>query len=348
MKYKPRQLALIIFVSIVLICIPIIGSHEFRSGDSIWESVFFKRKFTATIFVVLFFYLNYFYLIPKFYFTKKYWLYYTIVIACFILVVKIPDIIIPDHLIRPEDLNFKRRGGKFNPRKSDSTFVRLFFDPNFYQFIISFCISILLRLNMQMSAMNDEKLKSEVSYLKAQINPHFLFNTLNSLYALSLEKSDEAPDAILKLSSIMRYVVTESSNEYVPLKNEMKYLEDYIDLQKLRMVDSTNFSFECIGNLQNHKIAPLILIPFIENAFKYGLNPEKNSFISINIIVENGILNLDVRNSKTVKNIHEKQKTETGLENTVQRLKYNYPDKFDLKINETQTEYQLILKITLL
>jgi len=346
MTYKPRQLALIIFVSIVLICIPIIGSHDFKTGESVFDSIFFQRRFTATILVVIFFYLNYFYLIPKFYFTKRYYVYYTIILLFFILVIKAPEILIEDNGIRPENFPNKRKGFKHN-KNSDFQFIRILMDRNTYQFFISFFISILLRLNIQMSAINDEKLKSEVSYLKAQINPHFLFNTLNSLYALSLEKSDEAPDAILKLSSIMRYVVTESSNDFVSLNKEMNYIEDYIDLQKLRMVDSTNFDFEKIGNFNTNKIAPLILIPFIENAFKYGLNPEKNSFIAIQIIINDGYLNLNVSNSKTVKNVHEKQKTETGLENTLLRLNYIYPEKHTIDIKETEEIYNLNLKINL-
>ena len=346
MTYKPRQLALIIFVSIVLICIPIIGSHEFKTGESIFDSIFFQRRFTASILVVIFFYLNYFYFIPKFYLTKRYFIYYSIVILFFIFVIKAPEFIIQDTGIRPENFPLRKKGFK-GGRKNDSELVRILMDRNTYQFIISFCISILLRLNMQMSAINDEKLKSEVSYLKAQINPHFLFNTLNSLYALSLEKSDEAPDAILKLSSIMRYVVTESSNDFVSLNREMKYIEDYIDLQKLRMVDSTNFSFNKDGNFNQNKIAPLILIPFIENAFKYGLNPEKDSFISIQIQILDGSLNLNVSNSKTVKNVHEKAKTETGKENTILRLNYIYPEKHKLVIEETEDIYNLNLKIDL-
>lgn len=346
MTYKPRQLALIIFVSIVLICIPIVGSHDFKTGESMMDSVFFQRRFTATILVVIFFYLNYFYLIPKFYFTKRYFIYYSIVILFFIVVIKAPEILIQDNGIRPENFPQRKKGHK-GGRSNDFHFMRILMDRNTYQFIISFCISILLRLNIQMSAINDEKLKSEVSYLKAQINPHFLFNTLNSLYALSLEKSDEAPDAILKLSSIMRYVVTESSNDLVSLHKEMKYIEDYIDLQKLRMVDTTNFTFDKRGDFSHNKIAPLLLIPFIENAFKYGLNPEKKSFITIHFKIDDGFLSLIVSNSKTVKNVHEKQKTETGLENTMLRLNYLYPEKHKLTIIETEEIYNLELKLNL-
>lgn len=346
MQYTKRQLALIIFVSIVLICIPIVGSPEFNTGESMINSFFFKRRFAGSILVVLFFYLNYFYLIPKFYLTRRTFIYYLIVIICFVIALKIPEFIIEDNGYRPTNYNL-RRPHLVKSRWTEFNVFRLFLDRNAYQFIISFCISILLRLNIQMSAINDEKLKSEVSYLKAQINPHFLFNTLNSLYALSLEKSDQAPDAILKLSSIMRYVVTESSNEFVSLEKELNYITDYIDLQKLRMVENTNFDLDLQGNFKNNKIAPLLLIPFIENAFKYGLNPEKDSSIYISLKIEKDWLTLKIQNSKSVELTNAKEKTETGLENTLKRLKYIYPNKHQITINETKEAYNLQLKLNL-
>lgn len=347
MTYTTRQLALIIFVSIVLICIPIIGSPEFNNGESMMQSFFFQRRFTASILVVIFFYFNYFYFIPKFYLTKKNIIYFLIVLVCFIIVIKIPELLIPDNGFRPAHFQDRKLPMIYNQKWYEFNFFRIFSNRNTYQFIISFCISILLRLNIQMSTINDEKLKSEISYLKAQINPHFLFNTLNSIFALSLEKSDQTPDAIVKLSSIMRYVVTESSNEFVALEKEMIYVKDYIDLQKLRMVESTDFNLELKGDFKNNKIAPLLLIPFIENAFKYGLNPEKKSSILIHIELENDLLTLEITNSKTVKILNAKQKTETGLENTIKRIKYIYPNKQEIKINETDDSYYLQLKLNL-
>jgi len=347
MVYKSRQLILVIFISIILICIPIIGSYEFNSSDSMFRSIYFQKRFSGSVLVVIFFYLNYFYLIPKYYFTKRYWLYFTIIIVYLILVIKLPDIIISDYASRPENI-YHKKGFRKNMGSNGFSVFRIFYDRNSYQFFISFCISILLRLNIRMSAINDEKLKSELSYLKAQINPHFLFNTLNSLYALSLEKSDQAPDAILKLSNIMRYVVTESSNDFVPLHRELNYIKDYIELQKLRMADVTNLDFKIEGSdFENKKIAPLLFIPFIENAFKYGLNPEKKSKISIEIKLEDNELFLNITNDKTVVNVREKDKTETGMENTKRRLRYHYPEKHTFQIAENSTTYNLKLKLYL-
>ncbi|WP_227658788.1 sensor histidine kinase [Flavobacterium haoranii] len=186
-----------------------------------------------------------------------------------------------------------------------------------------------------------------MSYLKAQINPHFLFNTLNSIYALTIIKSDEAPNAVLKLSSMMRYVVTESSQDFVPLSKEIEYINDYITLQKLRMNNDVNFSFNFVGNETGKVIAPLILIPFIENAFKYGLNPDEESEIKIELVVLDFNLTLVVKNKMVVDEISKDLKTETGIENTKKHLEYLYPKKYLLEITEIENDYIVSLNINL-
>lgn len=128
----------------------------------------------------------------------------------------------------------------------------------------AFFLSLLLRINKQLKESEEEKLKAEVSYLKAQINPHFLFNTLNSLYALTIEKSDYAPDAVIKLSNMMRYVVTESTNDFVSLEREISYISDFIDMQRLRISDENKLEYIIKGDTKGRKIAPLVIIPFIE------------------------------------------------------------------------------------
>ena len=145
----------------------------------------------------------------------------------------------------------------------------------------------------------------------------------------------------------MRYVVTESSQEYVPLQKEINYINDYIDLQKLRMDESTQFSFEIKGNPIGKIIAPLILIPFIENAFKYGLNPEEDSEININITINNNHLTLNVVNKMVVDDIPEELKTEKGIENTTKRLEFIYPNKHTLAIKEIENYFHIHLEIEL-
>lgn len=198
-----------------------------------------------------------------------------------------------------------------------------------------------------MANMQSEKLKTEVAYLKAQINPHFLFNTLNSVYALTLEKSDLAPEAILKLSSMMRYVVSESSRETVSLEKEIDYIKNYISLQQLRMDVEAALSFIITGNPRGKSISPLLLIPFIENAFKYGLNPEEDSFVTINIDITDDELKLNIENSIVNMDFPQEEKTEQGIENTRQRLAYLYPDKHKLHIFDTGHTFTVNLSIIL-
>lgn len=208
-------------------------------------------------------------------------------------------------------------------------------------------LSYLLKMNQRFSELKNEKLSAEVSYLKAQINPHFLFNTLNSLYALTLQKSDEASKAVLKLSGIMRYVVVESSKEHVSLSKEINYIQDYIELQKLRLDRSVNLNVTIEGDVNNKQIAPLVLIPFIENAFKYGINPDQQSYITISIKVFENELYMEVENSIVNAEISEEFKTEQGIENTLKRLEFIYPKKHQFRVFESETVYTIQLKIYL-
>jgi len=230
--------------------------------------------------------------------------------------------------------------------------TRFFFLPSMQggsllQFLLVFSLSFFLRVNQRLSHIQSEKLKTEVSYLRAQINPHFLFNTLNSLYALALEKSDAAPEAILKLSSMMRYVVTESGRDSVALENEINYIKNYISLQQLRMDGNTPLTFIVTGNTGGKNISPLLLIPFIENAFKYGLNPEENSNITVHIDITDTSLALNVKNNNVTVSLPPEGESGHGITNTRQRLEYLYPEKHKLHIFDTEEYFEVQLILTL-
>jgi LytS/YehU family sensor histidine kinase len=215
------------------------------------------------------------------------------------------------------------------------------------QFTLVFSLSFLLRINQRLEHMKNEKLKTEVSYLKAQINPHFLFNTLNSLYALALEKSDSAPEAILKLSAMMRYVVTESGRDTVPLDNEISYVKNYIALQHLRMDGNMPFTFITSGIAAGRQISPMLLIPFVENAFKYGINPDEDAAIAIHIDITDTRLLLNVKNNKVTVHMPAEEHSGHGVDNTRQRLEYLYPDKHKLLIFDTAEQFEVQLTIHL-
>ena len=181
--------------------------------------------------------------------------------------------------------------------------------------------------------LSQEKIEAELKLLKSQIHPHFLFNTLNNLYALTLEKSDKTPDMVLKLSSLLDYMLYECNVDRVSLQKELAYVRDYVALEKLRYGDFLDLSFEISGNSDDYQIAPLILIPFVENSFKHGASQESVSpYVHLNIWIRDGKFTLQLENSVSIK----KQGNQSdytsgiGLNNVKRRLDIIYKDRYCL------------------
>lgn len=205
------------------------------------------------------------------------------------------------------------------------------------------------RLAKQLSKLNTE---TELKYLKSQINPHFLFNSLNSIYALALQKSDLAPDLILKLSDILRYILYEGSEKKVSLDQEIKYLKSYLELEKVRHGKRMELSIDIEGNTETQEIAPMLLIPFVENSFKHGLSKDRASgYVNVSVQVQEHDLHFEIKNSKP-KNGSEIKKQKNyqggiGLVNVKKRLNLLYPNKYKLNIGGTETEFKVELDIKL-
>lgn len=341
MTTQTRTFFLHILGSLAFLCTPILSSPDFNSGHNLFTIIPFLQDFFRYVLLLIFFYFNFYYLLPKLYFSNKKIYFFICIIFCFIL------IFLTSKYLFQNDFQPKFRLDKAHSLYPPPKHFFDFFGSGFFQFIFVLIISFLIKLNQRFDIIKEEKQIAEISYLKAQINPHFLFNTLNSLYALTLEKSKEAPNAVLKLSSIMRYVVTESSQDYVPLSKEINYIKDYIALQKLRINNDVIFSFNFIGDETGKSIAPLILIPFIENAFKYGINPDEESEVKIEIAIIDYNLTLISKNKMVVHEISDDLKTETGIENTKKRLNFIYPNKHLLEISEIENEFIIRLNINL-
>lgn len=192
-----------------------------------------------------------------------------------------------------------------------------------------------------------EKLYAELSYLKQQVNPHFLFNALNNIYSLSLSKSDMTTNAILKLSSILRYMLYETNKKQVSLKDEVEIIMNYIDLQKLRLTEKVKTDFKVTGNAGNYLIEPLLLLPFIENAFKYGADNMHASFIKINIDIADDLLILKVENKIVLNPAKNNNDYGIGLKNIQRRLELLYPNNHTLTINENDKIFIVYLSIKL-
>jgi ABC-type antimicrobial peptide transport system permease subunit len=356
MTKKLQPYLLHILGCVLFISIPILFSPDLVTKKHLYEVAGFQKSFFSYLLLVVFFYANYLYFIPKFYFTRKHLLFFLCIGACFIIIAYIPGLLFPDaHFMggMPMPMNMPKPGnGMPMPNWPDRKPMAWMFMPALHggsllQCVLVFSLSFLLRTSQRLSHMQSEKLKTEVSYLKAQINPHFLFNTLNSLYALTLEKSDAAPEAVLKLSSMMRYVVTESGRDRVALDNEIGYIKNYISLQRLRMDGSTAFTFITTGSTVGKYISPMLLIPFIENAFKYGLNPEEDAAIDVHIDITDTELLLNVTNKKVTVNLTAGEESGHGVENTRQRLEYLYPNKHKLLIFDKEDVFEVKLTLTL-
>jgi len=199
--------------------------------------------------------------------------------------------------------------------------------------------------------LEQEKLQAELKFLKAQVHPHFLFNTLNNLYALTLKQSKDAPEVVLKLSDLLDYMLYECNADKVPLKKEIKLVEDYISLEKIRYGKRLEISFDIRGEIESQIIAPMMILPFVENSFKHGVSEELHqSWVSMDLTVKKESLTLKVENSKSKNGEHEDRfdyKQGIGLKNVQRRLDLLYEDNYDLNVLDTEESYLVVLKLNL-
>jgi hypothetical protein len=193
-----------------------------------------------------------------------------------------------------------------------------------------------------------EKVETELAYLKQQINPHFLFNILNSIYSLTLDVPTPASDAILKLSSMLRYMLYSTRQGKVSLQEEVQVISDYIELQRLRLDDHTRISLSIEGPIDNFQIEPMLLIPILENAFKYGANSINDSFIKIDLkVTEFGNLHFDVVNSIVVNNKKNDKNSGIGIKNIRRRLDLIYGKNYTFGTAELNGVFRVALSLKL-
>ena len=194
--------------------------------------------------------------------------------------------------------------------------------------------------------MENEKLASELAFLKSQVNPHFLFNILNNICSLARKKSDDTESAIIKLSGIMRYMLDESKEERVSLEKEIDYLRNYIELQKMRLSNMANIRFSIEGNPEACTIEPLLLIPFVENAFKHGISYLEENTIDISLKASPDQLILRVENPVVKKDPGpEPGESGVGLKNVRRRLELQYPGRHEIRTEEAVSRYIVHLTI---
>ncbi len=329
-RYLTRRLVYHAAFWFVLLCILTIS--EFHNSGGNLQKILVNELITV-FFYALIYYVNGEYLIPKYLIPNKLGQYLGLLIALAILVTPIKIFIL-----------FQR----YHDRPSAQDFL---VDNQGYLYLISLMtagISTIVKIttdwvkqNQTQRELETRTMQTELNFLKSQINPHFLFNTLNSLYALTLRKSDDAPDVVIKLSEMMRYMLYECNESQVYLSKEINYISNYLDLERLRH-KKTDIRFDVVGEAGDLKVAPLIFIAFIENAFKHGAsNHLSGGFVHIHLHIEQNELNLYVENAKPEVQpaIQHKRSGGIGLVNVKRRLDIVYPKNYQLDIHDNPNTY---------
>ncbi|MEL7005705.1 MAG: sensor histidine kinase, partial [Bacteroidota bacterium] len=276
---------------------------------------------------------------PRFLTNKKYWLYLLSLVL--ISLIWPPISISLDNIIDREF--FKTSEDNLDDPLSPIGHVLIFI-----VLLISSLVNMAYRWLVESEktkSLEVEKVNEELDFLKHQISPHFFFNTLNNLYSLALDKSDQTPEVILKLSELMRYSLYECKDKYVPLENEVQYLKNYIEILQIRQKDQFEVSFNPNIDGRDIKVAPLLLIIFVENAFKYGIkSTKKDSDIGIKLDANHQYIHFNIWNFREKDS---KINEGIGLQNVKKRLDLLYQDRYQLDISHTDHEFEVTLKLTL-
>lgn len=323
------------------ICFPLIFSPNVPSFAPLLHNFMVQREMLSNIFIVIYFYINYYYFIPRLYLARRYVIFGAITLFFLLVSVLVPYLLIAQGQV------FEVAASPAPTDMHAPPPASMLFETRYavFAFLIVGFFSLVVALQSQWHRTEKAKTIAELGYLKAQINPHFLFNTLNSIYALALTKSNDTPDAIVQLSSLMRYATGVADQDTVPVQREIAYIEDYIALQKLRLTAVTQLSVHITGGSETLRISPFLLIPFVENAFKYGVNPEEAAEIVIAIACSSEALRLQVRNSKVHLSPKDDVYSGVGLRNTQHRLAMLYPSRHTLHISETAQWFEVTLLI---
>lgn len=300
-----------------------------RNGD-LYEAIIIFVYFG--LFNIAIFYINYLYILPKYLNVRRYW-------KCsihIIILIAFSGLFKYGLAYLFNDTILLRAGTRitFPQYYIGAILTSLFFIflSTAFKFAVDWFLNERVRKNLE-----SEKLIAELAFLRSQINPHFLFNSLNNIYSLAYQKSDKAPEAIVKLSEIMRYMLQESNEARVKLAREIRYLENYIELQKLRFKGPTYVNLDIHGDYSEQNIAPLILISFVENAFKHGIALDPENPIKINITINNNHLTFEISNKKS--SLNKDESSGIGLNNVKRRLDLLYSGKYELQIDESNNIY---------
>ena len=321
------------------------------TGFFIYEKKYLIHKANLPYFVIcvmarvglliLIAYLNLQYFLPKYLLRKRYLAYFTMVLLSiigYLVVQSLFDFYLYGYVVGP----------LYNSRLVESLSY------NFFSTLWYLGLMLALKLSLDwygqqriIQKITVEKLNAEVDFLRAQINPHFLFNILNNLYALTLKKSDLAPDVVLKLSEMMEYMLYDSTDEKVLVEKEVAYLKNFIQLERLRFNDETAITFSVNADFNGQEMAPLLLLPLVENAYKHGLPAQREQgWLSIHISLLQATLEVVVENAKAPL-VANKGKGGIGINNLRKRLELLYPNRHSLELTNKKDRFLARLVIEL-
>jgi two-component system, LytTR family, sensor kinase len=345
----------------ILLGIPIYFTKRWQVGnDFVWF------YYINTLISGIIFYTNYFLLVPGFFFSNKRYMYYLsviVLITCFYFVSDFSNKLAFKYASdnqKAEQVNREHdehRQKQLPPGGAVMIARPPFRGMHMYNYILTSLFLVFISLGLRVlerqseiekaqKEMEREKLNSELAFLKSQISPHFFFNTLNNIYSLISINAGDSQKAVLKLSKLMRYLLYESEHGNTLLSSEIFFMNNYIDLMKLRMSEKIKLSVAFPEKYDDMNVPPLLFIPFIENAFKHGISYREKSFIDISMqVTKESIIFMCVNSLVRTTEDAEYKHSGIGLENAKKRLNLLFPEKHELKINKSDTTFEVILNI---
>ena len=343
-RIKIPQLVFTLIFWVCFLLLPFLFIPHNRDRSAFESERFIFLYIYCCLVLAIFYYCNSEVLIPKLLAKRKIWLYIFIILVFFFCFLCFYFVIWKN---AEETRQFLER----HPASHrDNNVVFILFSPTFL-FLIAFTFSSVSKIISRWfdaekvkEEVSKQQLETELSLLRSQVNPHFLFNTLNSIYSLTLSNNAQASDAVMKLSRIMRYTLEESQSEYVSLADELAFINSYLELQKLRTTDKVHVIYEVDDVSEDVKIPPLLLLPFIENAFKFGVSARLQTSIFIAVRVKEATLTFVCEND-IVPNLAMPKSTGTGIANVKRRLDLLYGNNYQLNIDKTNEKYKVTIHL---
>jgi len=340
-------------VWVILVVLPVYLAKRYRIVND-----FLLPYYTFLAVNALIFYTNYLFLVPRLFFRKKKYRFVFSVLGlviCFYFITSFANGQINNRTSKNDtgqsDRQRNERRIPRQPPRSPGIIVAI---PHarLIGYASSSLFMVFLSLGLRLLERQDEvekaKLNAELAILKNQISPHFFFNTLNNIYSLIGRNNEDSKNAVIKLSKLMRYVLNESGEDNKLLNEEIAFMNNYIDLMKLRIGSRTRLNVNFPTGYSDIKVPHLIFITLIENAFKYGISVQDESFVNISLECEENIIRFKCENGLPESNrVSDQTSSGIGLDNLQKRLNLIYPDSHELEINKTGDKYEVTLNISL-